>query len=65
MGPPQQEAFNSAKNFLSSLPTHTHYSSNQPLVVSCDASSYGIDAVLAHIKDASMQPIASLHAPYQ
>ena len=58
MGQPQQEAFNSAKNSLSSLPTLTHYSSNQPLVVSCDASSYGIGIVLAHPKDGSMQPIA-------
>ena len=57
-GPPQQKAFNSAKNSLSSSPTLTHYSSNQPLVVSCDASSYGIGIVLAHPKDGSMQPIA-------
>ena len=58
MGQPQQEAFNSAKNSLSSLPTLTHYSSNQPLVVSCDASSYGIGTVLVHSEEGSMQPIA-------
>ena len=58
-GPPQQKAFNSAKNSLSSSPTLTHYSSNKPLMVlSCDASSYGIGMVLSYPKNGSMQPIA-------
>ena len=58
-GPEQQKAFVSAKTSLSSSPVLAHYSSNQPLVVSCDASSYGIGAVLAHATDDGIvHPIA-------
>lgn len=58
-GSGQQQAFEVAKFSLSLSSCLAHYSPESPLVVSCDASSYGVGAMLAHkLFDCVLQPIA-------
>ena len=58
-GTEQQEAFDKAKNRLHLSDVLVHYDPEKELVVSCDASPYGIGAVLAHVmKDGLEKPVA-------
>ena len=58
-GTAQQTAFSRAKKLLASLPVLVHFDQTKPLVLSCDASPYGIDAVLSHKFDnGSEHPVA-------
>lgn len=43
------EAFRSAKKLLSVAPVLTYYDVNKPVSLACDASPYGVGAVISHI----------------
>ena len=59
MGPKQQSAFDVAKEQLSSDSLLAHYDMNKDLILSCDASSYGVGAVLSHLmENGDERPVA-------
>ncbi|XP_064469988.1 uncharacterized protein K02A2.6-like [Ornithodoros turicata] len=54
-----QMAFNRVKELLASPPVLVHYDPDAPLQLECDASAFGVGAVLSHIQeDGSVKPIA-------
>lgn len=58
-GSAEEEAFLKAKKMLSSEQTLVHFDNNRDVTLTCDASEYGVGAVLAHIMDdGSEKPIA-------
>lgn len=55
----QAKAFQTAKEALTSATVLTHYNPDLDLVLECDASPYGVGAVLSHKwEDGSTRPIA-------
>ena len=52
-----QDAFEYSKNMLASARVLVHYDVNKPLVLSVDASPYGIGAVLSHMIGDQEKPI--------
>ena len=54
-----QEAFERSKVPLATAPVLTHYDLKLPVMLACDASPYGIGAVISHqFADGSEKPIA-------
>ena len=54
----QDKVFEASKKLLTSSQLLVHFDPHKKLVLSCDASAYGIGAVLAHqFSDGSEQPI--------
>ena len=54
-----QSAFDYVKDLLTSDTVLAHYDQTKPLILACDASPYGIGAVLSHtFEDGSERPIA-------
>ncbi len=58
-GPDQQTAFDRVKHVLTSDRVLTHYDPSLPLLLACDASPYGVGAVLSHrLPDGTEKPVA-------
>ncbi|KAI0235303.1 Xanthine dehydrogenase/oxidase [Lamellibrachia satsuma] len=54
-----QHVFNTTKDMLSSPRVMTRFDSSKPLVLTCDASPYGVGSVLAHVmEDGAAKPTA-------
>ena len=57
-GQSQDEAFKHVKNLLKSSRVLVHFDDQLPLILSCDASPYGVGAVLSHrMPDGSERPV--------
>ena len=54
----QEEAFHKVKELLKSSRVLVHFDSSLPLTLSCDASPYGVGAVLSHKVQEGERPIA-------
>ena len=52
----QDHAFVVAKDALQANSLLVYYDSSKPLVVACDASQYGLGAVLSHVMEDGSDP---------
>ena len=56
---PQQKAFNQANKLLTTSALLTHFDPKKRVILSCDASPYGVGAILCHqMDDGSERPIS-------
>ena len=51
-------AFQELKDMITNAPVLAHYNPQKPVVLSVDASSYGLGAVISHVIDDDEKPIA-------
>ena len=54
----QDKAYKDAKHLLTTSEVLTHFDGSKPLCIACDASPYGVGAVLSHVDGDKEQPIA-------
>ena len=54
----QDKAYKDAKHLLTTSEVLTHFDGGKPLCIACDASPYGVGAVLSHVDGDKEQPIA-------
>lgn len=55
----EQSSFDSIKSILTSAPTLVHYDPVKPIILSCDASPFGVGAILSHrFADKTEKPIS-------
>ena len=57
-GEEQQAAFDAAKAQLTADRILAHYDQSKPIILACDASPYGLGAVLSHLVDGEERPVA-------
>lgn len=58
-GPKEQAAFAEAKTALQDNSLLVHYDEKKPIVLACDASQYGLGAVLSHVMEGGKErPVA-------
>ena len=57
-GTEENETFGKAKALLTSAHLLVHYDPEKPLILACDASPYGVGAVLSHLVEGIEKPIA-------
>jgi transposase InsO family protein len=55
---PQVEAFDKVKDMITDTPTLAFYDSQKSVVISADASSYGLGAALYQVTDGELKPVA-------
>jgi hypothetical protein len=53
-----EDAFRKVKELVTSEQVLTHYDPEEPIKLACDASTYGIGAVISHIIEGHEKPIA-------
>lgn len=53
-----EQAVNDIKNMLTSDQILVHYDPKKPIILACDASPFGVGAVLSHIVDEVERPVA-------
>ena len=58
-GQEQEEVFSAAKEALQDDSLLVHYDESKPLILACDASQYGLGAVLSHtMEDGTERQVA-------
>ncbi|KAG5883822.1 hypothetical protein JTB14_036939 [Gonioctena quinquepunctata] len=58
----EQDAFDRLKIMLSSLENLAHYDEKKALVLTCDASPYGVGAVLSHLDECGKEVPIAFHS---
>ena len=57
-GNQEQQSFDHSKEMLTSTALLVHYDPTKPLILSCDASQYGVGAVLSQVCNGDEKPVA-------
>ena len=57
-GDQEQQSFDKSKELLTSTALLVHYDPTKPLLLSCDASQYGVGAVLSQLCNGDEKPVA-------